>query len=73
MTVTQLLSEPPEQRKPARANRRGQQPVDVTAFTGAVDQAMTAFQHDVSYAVSMARAAVIINRKRSAGWATRNT
>ena len=39
-------------------------PVDTAAFRPQIEQAMKAFQQDVSYAVLMARAAVTIARKR---------
>ncbi len=46
-----------------RAPRRAR-PVDVSAFADQVAAALAAFGTDVSYAVSMARAAVVIDRKR---------
>lgn len=46
-------------------------PVDVNHFRPMVDQAMEAFQADVSYAVHMARAAVTIVRKREVWQARR--
>jgi hypothetical protein len=54
----------------ARRPRKRLNPVDVSAFTYQVDQAMEAFQHDVSYAVEMARSAVNIVRKREV-WQSR--
>jgi hypothetical protein len=53
-----------------RRSRKRLNPVDVSAFTYQVDQAMEAFQRDVSYAVEMARSAVNIARKREV-WQTR--
>jgi hypothetical protein len=47
-------------------------PVDVSHFRPVVDQAMTAFQSDVSYAVHMARAAMTIVRKREVWQARRD-
>ena len=47
-------------------------PVDVTPFRRDVDAAIHAFGLDVSYAVSMARAAVTITRKRAV-WQARRT
>ena len=47
-----------------RGHRRGYTAVDVAVFSHQIDQAMAAFQADVSYAVQMARAAVTIARKR---------
>src|SRR5947207_4145519 len=46
-----------------RRTRRGQ-PADLGAFTGQVDAALHAFAEDVCYAVAMARAAVVSDRKR---------
>jgi hypothetical protein len=40
---------------------------DLTAFQHRIDLAMSAFRHDSAYAVSMARAAVVITNKRRAG------
>ncbi len=54
-----------------RGHRRGYTAVDVTAFQGPIEQAMQAFQDDVSYAVQMARAAVTITRKREVWQARR--
>lgn len=48
-------------------------PVDVVTFRPVVDQAMTAFQADVSYAVHIARAAMTIVRKREVWQARRDT
>jgi hypothetical protein len=45
-------------------------PVDVASFTPDVDAALRAFTTDVSYAVSIARSAVTIARKRDL-WQTR--
>lgn len=47
-------------------------PVDVTHFLPVVDQALIAFQDDVSYAVHMARAAMTIVRKREVWQARRD-
>ena len=55
-----------------RGHRRGQTAVDVRHFRGVLDQAMDAFQSDVSYAVLMARAAVTITRKREVWQARRD-
>lgn len=55
-----------------RRPRRGAAPVDVAAFRHQIDQAMQAFQSDVSYAVQMARAAVTIARKREVWQARRD-
>ncbi len=41
--------------------------VDTTAFDDEITRALAAFRTDVSYAVNMARAAVTIEKKRSAG------
>ncbi len=46
-------------------------PVDTAVFRPQIEQAMKAFQQDVSYAVQMARAAVTIARKRQIGQARR--
>lgn len=46
-------------------------PVDVRRFRPQIDVAMEAFQHDVSYAVLIARAAVTITRKREVWQARR--
>lgn len=56
-----------------RGHRRGHTAVDVTAFRHTVEQAMAAFQADVTYAVHMARAAVTITRKREVWQARRDT
>ncbi len=55
-----------------RRNRNRVAPVDVTRFRHTIDQAMQAFQADVSYAVLMARAAVTITRKREIWQQRRN-
>lgn len=55
-----------------RGHRRSQAVVDVTAFRPVVEQALDAFQADVSYAVHMARAAVTIVRKREVWQARRD-
>ncbi len=47
-----------------RSRRRPAAPVDVTPFRPQVDVALSAFASDASYAVQMARAAVVIARKR---------
>ncbi len=54
-----------------RGSRRGLSAVDITAFHPHIEQAMQAFQADVSYAVQMARAAVTITRKREVWQARR--
>jgi hypothetical protein len=55
------------------ARRRARvDPVDVSRFHPVVEQAMNAFQADVSYAVHMARAAVTIVRKREVWQARRD-
>lgn len=54
-----------------RRTRHRINPVDVAAFRPHIDQAMEAFQSDVSYAVQMARAAVTIVRKREVWQARR--
>lgn len=54
-----------------RLRRTRVNPVDVNHFRPMVDQAMEAFQADVSYAVHMARAAVTIVRKREVWQARR--
>lgn len=48
-----------------RPSRRPQPALDLTPFAGDIEQALNAFGSDVSYAVTMARAAVNINRKRT--------
>lgn len=55
-----------------RGHRRGYAAVDVTAFRPTIEQAMEAFQNDVSYAVCMARAAVTIVKKREVWQARRD-
>jgi post-segregation antitoxin (ccd killing protein) len=55
--------------EPTRRTRRIRS-VDVTTFADEVADALRAFGHDVSYAVSMARAAVAIESKRRA-WEAR--
>ncbi len=59
MTVSAVVNGEPERRRP----RRGQ-PTDLSAFADQVETALRAFGQDVSYAVLMARAAVVIERKR---------
>lgn len=54
-----------------RRPRTRSTPVDVARFRPIVDQALEAFQEDVSYAVHMARAAVAITRKREVWQARR--
>lgn len=54
-----------------RRARKNMNPVDVASFRPHIEQAMTAFQEDVSYAVLMARAAVTIARKREVWQARR--
>lgn len=49
-----------------RRPRKQSQPVDVAPFRPQIEEAIRAFQADVSYAVEMARAAVTITRKRQA-------
>lgn len=64
--TTEMISYP-------RGHRRGQTAaVDVRHFRAILDQAMEAFQSDVSYAVLMARAAVTITRKREVWQARRD-
>lgn len=55
-----------------RRSRTRINPVDVSSFRPQIDQAMEAFQADVSYAVQMARAAVTIVRKREVWQARRD-
>jgi len=55
-----------------RRPRRTANPVDTVAFRHHIEQAMEAFQTDVSYAVQMARAAVTITRKREVWQARRD-
>lgn len=55
-----------------RAPRRTT-PVDAAAFAADVEAALSAFRHDVSYAVSMARSAVTITRKREVWQARKET
>lgn len=55
-----------------RRTRTRTNPVDVSTFSPVVDQAMHAFQADVSYAVHMARAAMTIVRKREVWQARRD-
>jgi hypothetical protein len=55
-----------------RGHRRGYTAVDVAAFRHQIDQAMQAFESDVSYAVLMARAAVTIVKKREVWQARRD-
>lgn len=45
--------------------------MDLSAFTDVVADALTAFTHDVSYAVSIARAASVIRNKRAQAAARR--
>ncbi len=54
--------------------RRGKytHPVDLHAFGPHIEQAMNAFQQDVTYAVEMARAAITIARKREIWQARRD-
>lgn len=47
-----------------RRTRSSLTPVDTGKFRVQIEQAMKAFEVDVSYAVLMARAAVILVRKR---------
>lgn len=54
-----------------RRSRNRTDPVDVSHFRPVIDQAMHAFQSDVSYAVHIARAAVTIVRKREVWQARR--
>jgi hypothetical protein len=61
--MTQALTRRPRQRL---------NPVDVSAFTHQIEQAMDAFSNDVSYAVEMARSAVNIVRKREVWQARRD-
>lgn len=55
-----------------RRSRSRISPVDTAAFGHQIEQAMKAFQADVSYAVLMARAAVTITRKREVWQARRD-
>jgi hypothetical protein len=55
-----------------RGHRRGHTAVDVTVFRPIIEQALDAFQADVTYAVHMARAAVTIARKREIWQARRD-
>lgn len=55
-----------------RGHRRGHVAIDVQRFRPIVDQAMEAFQADVTYAVHIARAAVTIARKREIWQARRD-
>ena len=55
-----------------RRPRHRTNPVDVLSFRSVVDQALTAFEADVSYAVHMARAAMTIVRKREVWQARRD-
>lgn len=48
----------------AAAPPPGDRPADLRRFAAHVEAAVVAFREDVSYAVSMARAAVVIDRKR---------
>ena len=53
-----------------RRTRSRTAPIDTQRFRPQIEQAMAAFQADVSYAVQMARSAVTIVRKREV-WAQR--
>lgn len=55
-----------------RRTRNRLNPVDVQFFRPQIDQALEAFRNDVSYAVSMAKAAVTIVRKREVWQARRD-
>lgn len=55
-----------------RRTRKSLTPVDTGKFRVQIEQAMKAFEADVSYAVSMARAAVTIVRKREVWQARRD-
>lgn len=55
-----------------RRTRPRTAPVDVKRFRSQIEQAMTAFEQDVTYAVQMARAAVTIARKREVWQARRD-
>lgn len=50
----------------AMQRRPRSNPVDVSHFHPQIEQAMRAFQADVTYAVAIARAAVTIHKKRKA-------
>lgn len=54
-----------------RRTRKSLTPVDTGKFRAQIEQAMKAFEADVSYAVLMARAAVTIVRKREVWQARR--
>jgi hypothetical protein len=47
-----------------RRPRRETTPVEIDTFTDHVEGALRAFGRDVTYAVSIARSAVVIHRKR---------
>ena len=55
-----------------RRARRGVLPVDVAQFAVHIESALDAFGNDVAYAVSMARSAVVIDRKRAMWQARRD-
>ena len=55
-----------------RRTRKSLTPVDTGRFRVQIEQAMKAFEADVSYAVLMARAAVTIVRKREVWQARRD-
>lgn len=55
-----------------RTSRNRINDIDAALFRPQIDQAMDAFQADVSYAVQMARAAVTIVRKREVWQARRD-
>lgn len=55
-----------------RRTRKSLNPVDTGRFRVQIEQAMKAFETDVSYAVLMARAAVTIVRKREVWQARRD-
>jgi hypothetical protein len=57
---------------PTRVRRTRTEAVDTASFRPQIEQAMLAFTADVSYAVSMARAAVTIVRKRELWQARRD-
>lgn len=55
-----------------RRTRKSLTPVDTGKFRAQIEQAMKAFEADVSYAVLMARAAVTIVKKREVWQARRD-
>ncbi len=57
--------------RPLMRTSRRKHVIDIQLFRPQIDQALQAFQQDVTYAVQMARAAVTINRKREVWQARR--